>query len=208
MNIFESFLVELLQGHIILDGNVVEVRRTPLPSAILPCITLSVVGDTTEYTYRCYDEKEKQYAHRQSSITINSWCNTEEQREAINRQIMQCFSKCINHNYMYCSNYDASSKECTYLDIRCKALTVVDGRTAKYQCPLPEDYTYQCLMDKYGLCEETLIIEPPFYSDEINEHPPILHSIFKAECYYDELIFDEGSKSTGGGIGNDITIRN
>lgn len=204
MNVFESFLVELLQGRIHVAGEVVEVRRTFLPSAVLPCITLGVVGDTTDYTYRTYENKETQFAYRSSEITINTWCNTEEQRELINEQVMECFVTALNHDYTYCTNYDDGC--CTPLRQQCKALTVTNSRTVKRQCPDPDLYEYESLFTKHGLVDGKCIIEPPFYSDEPNEKPPILHSIFRCRTDYIEQLWKMGEKNRGRTY-DDITIQ-
>ena len=123
MNLFENFFVELLQGEIIYDNQSVEVRRTFLPSAVLPCITLEIVSTNVINTFRSYDTREREYARCECNINIHTWCNTEEQRESINEQVTQCLILADNHHYKYCSNYNKENKVCSTVSRVCEATT-------------------------------------------------------------------------------------
>ena len=163
----------------------VEVRREFMQQSTLPCITLSIETDTTDYTRRSYNPEERLYSKNDAVILIHAWTNTEQQRESINNQIRECFTKMQNHHYTYCTNYN--NGVCDTIEATCTATTMNTQRTRKHQCPSPEQYEYQGLMEKHGILEGTCILEPPFYNDEKQQHPPLLHSIFRLRASYEEL---------------------
>ena len=171
MNPFEEFLVELLQGNITYNENVVEVRREFNPEGVTPCITLDIASITTDWVY--YKDNVPR-ASRSIEMNIHSWCNTEKERESINNQILTCFHECYTHNSKYCTSYDEGV--CGTTGTPCSEL----------HCVNPLERGYECLSEKYGLGYSVTMIEPPFFSDEYTEHPPILHSIFRANSAYDE----------------------
>ena len=184
MNNFEKYLVELLQGHLLFDGKPVEVRRSLSKKPVLPSITLDVSNLTTNHVYRDIGDTDTVLYERSADITLNLWCNTEEQRETISDQIMNCFYKEQTGYYKYCSNYEDNM--CKQLSHMCRVLIENNGRTVKNLCPDPDSYGYEALHVKYGLIDGTVNIEPPFILDEINEHPPILRNVFKCEAAFYE----------------------
>jgi len=184
MNNFESFVVELLQGRITYDGRIVEVRREFQPPLDrLPCITLDLPGDTTMFGEICVDECSR-YVHRDGSVNVHVWCNTEEEREAINRRVSNCFSKALMHDYTYCTQYNEGN--CKSMKRRCEASLMNSNRARRRRCPCPTEYGYQSLIIKHNLTDGTLDVEPPFYMDELDQNPPVLHSIFQCTCEYIE----------------------
>ena len=197
MNCLESYLVELLQGHITYNNSPVEVVRQFSNSPNVPVITLDLsAGVTTENYFRAIDEpKEKLYFIRKATININTWCNTEEERESINAQVMDCYYKSLNHHYRYCSRYDDGL--CSTTNRTCEAINSSTGRGVKKQCPNPDVNKYQCLSDKHELLFGTVVIEPPFFLDEVHEHPPLLRSVFRAESDYIELVSSMGEVAEG-----------
>jgi hypothetical protein len=204
MNNFEQYLVALLQGHITNDGNVVEVRRQFTNAPHLPVITLDTTGGiNTEYRYHdTSGSTEKVYYRRQAHININVWCNTEEERENITGQVMECFHKEHNNHYLYCTRYN--NGQCTSGG-QCKAVTTHTGRTVKGKCPDPEQYGYKSISKRYGIVDGELILEPPFTMDEPDRHPPLLRSVISASCVYEECVRDYG-ESVEQAIIDDIEI--
>lgn len=197
MNCFEAYLVELLQGNITCDGKPVEVVRNFSNKPGLPVITLDLSpGVTTENYHRIIGEpKEKLYFHRIAGININTWCNTEEEREQVNNQIMACYYDSLNHHYRYCSQYDDG--QCLTIHKPCKALNSNTVRAMKKKCPQPDTYGYECLSDKHELLYGTITIDPPFFMDEYNEHPPLLRSIFRSQAHYVEKVSELGKNFQG-----------
>jgi hypothetical protein len=195
MNNFERFIIDLLQDNIIYDNKIVEVRRSFLPSAELPCITLDLQGDEIMHTFRTFENTEKFFSRINGNIKINTWCNDEQARESINNQIQECFIKASNHHYIYCTNYNDGN--CTTLGKPCQATTINTSRTIKYKCPDPDANNYQSLFSKHMISDGTCVLEPAFFIDEINEHPPILHSVLKIHCEYMEQLSDLGTQLEG-----------
>ena len=198
MNCFEKYLVELLQGHITFDDKPVEVVRNFSNAPRLPVITLDLsAGVTTENYFRTYENQEVLYYRRSTTININSWCNTEEQRESVNKQIMDAYIDSINHHYKYCSNFISPLNYCTTTKNTCSAITGSGTRAQKNKCPDPEGLKYQCLSDKHNLCFGTIVIEPPLFLDEHDKHPPLLHSVFSSHADYVEPVSRQGQTSQG-----------
>ena len=189
MNCFERYLVELLQGHITYEGNVVPVVRDFSNAPRLPVITLDLsAGVTQEYEYHEYMEKERVYHMFHSNINVSIWCNTEEERESITDQVLQCFYDENNYHYRYCSQYDDGN--CKWLSSSCPARNV--GKDGKYQCTNMDEYNYQSLKQKHGVIDDTVTVLPPFTMDEMDKHPPLLRSILRCDGYYNELVREFG----------------
>ena len=196
MTPFEEYLVKLLQGRILLSGEVVEVRRQFNPQGHLPCITLDLgIEDTTDYYYHSFKEKERVYFRRSSEIQINTWCNKEEDRESINTQIMSCFYDAIEHDYTYCTQY--TNGRCKTQGKACSCVSPTTGRAHKRKCPDPDLYKYESLQTRYGLLVGTTMLSPPRYMDEEGEHPPLLRSVFTATTDYVELVRELGKSNQG-----------
>ncbi len=92
MNQFEEYLVELLQGNLEYDGKDVPLLRTFSEEHDLPIVTLDVLSPTTTRVGReVGDGLDNVMYYRESDININLWCNTEEERESLNEQILTLF---------------------------------------------------------------------------------------------------------------------
>lgn len=196
MTPFEEYLVKLLQGRILIGGEVVEVRRQFNPQGHLPCITLDLgIEDTTDYYYHSFKEQERVYFRRSSEIQINTWCNNEEDRESINTQIMSCFYDAIEHDYTYCTRY--TNGRCKTQGKACPCVSPTTGRAHKRKCPNPDLYQYESLQTRYGLLVGTTMLSPPRYMDEEGEHPPLLRSVFTATTDYVELVRELGKSNQG-----------
>lgn len=184
MNKFEHYIVDLLQHHITSDDNEVQVRRQFNDIAQLPCITLSIADVSTEKVYTELGTTEDALYERHATIDINVWCNTEDERESISEQIMQCFYREQAGHYLYCSQY--LNGRCLSRNKPCDVSTVSTGRTEKNQCDNPIEYEYEPLWSKHNLIDGSVNIDIPRMLDELSEHPPLLRNLFRAEAsYYD-----------------------
>lgn len=196
MNPFESFLVEMLQGKIVYEDGIVEVRREfQPPMDNLPCITLDTnISDNTVDYRRSLVGGESLIFHRVANININLWCNTEDERENISEQIRKLYTRLLNHDYIFCTQF--VDGRCASIKRVCPASTMGDNaRALKRQCPLPEVYGYEWLAKKHGIFNGTLIIEPPFTMDENENNPPLLRNVFEASCEYMEVMSKTGTPS-------------
>ena len=191
MNCFEKYLVELLQGKIIYNNQTVEVRKQFTNTPRLPYIYLDLSpGVTTNYSYHDVDgESDVLYFNRSSNINIHVWCNTEEERESITTQILECYYREKTNHYEYCTNYHEGN--CT-TGGKCKVSTVNNSRTVKDKCPDPDLYNYQSLQEKHHIIPGTMSIDPPFDMDDDTQHPPLLRSIIRAKADYFEPVLTHG----------------
>lgn len=187
MNKFEQYIVELLQGNIVYEGQVVEVRRQFMNAPRIPVITLDVASIVTEHVDRLISEVEQVVYVRDCSININLWCNTEEERENISQQIMQCFYDEQNCMYPYCTNYNKINHLCASINTVCPAYSS-DSSTSKRRCPNTDLYGFQTLTRKHDILWGTVNVEPPFSMDELGETPPLLRNIFQCEAVYEDYI--------------------
>lgn len=185
MNKFERYIVDLLQHHITYDNREVQVRRQFNDIEDLPCITLSVAGVSTEKVYAMKtDTSEEAQYERRATIDINVWCNTEEERESITEQVMQCYMKEQMGDYTYCSRYDDGF--CESLGEQCPVPQGNSVRRRKGLCDHPVERDYEPLWKRCGIIEGSMNIEPPVMMDEYDVHPPLLRSRFGCEAsYYD-----------------------
>lgn len=189
MNKFEEYIVDLLQHNIVYNTNEVQVRRQFNDIAQLPTITLSVASIDTHKVYGEYNTAEETIYERQATIDINLWCNTEEERENISAQIMDCFYRERVAYYTYCSQYDDGL--CAFDNLECPCVHGTDARTIRGQCPEPKTRGYEALWKKHDLIDGTINIEPPMMMDELNEHPPLLRNLFRCTAsYYDYYTTD------------------
>lgn len=192
MNCLEQYLVELLQHHITYESKEVQVVKNFNQAPRIPVITLDLSpGISTNYIHHDVTNAETLYYHRTATININVWCNTERERESINNQILQCYYTEKTFNYTYCSNYD--DRTCTPLSSRCKAITTESIPTSKGKCPDPTLYGYESLQSKYYITNGTLLFEPPFDMDEYDRNPPLLRSIIRCTCDYEEPVITVGN---------------
>lgn len=192
MNKFEQYLVELLQGNITYDNNNIEVRKQFSNEPSLPIITLDISpGITTQYMYRGFDTKERLKYYRHANININIWCNTEDERESINNQILELYYKERNNHYMFCTQN--TNNICGYDNNTCHTINNnTNYQAVKYRCPDAETYGYESLATKYGLVHDTVLFELPFDMDETDKHPPLLRSIIRASSDYVETVSSMG----------------
>ena len=192
MNCFEAYLVELLQGHLTINDQPVEVVKRFSNAPQLPVITLDMSGGvTTDYVYHDTDDAvETLYYHRTANINLNVWCNTDIEKESLTEQILSAYYDEKTNHYRYCANYDNGT--CNSINQECRALVVDDWRTAKNKCPDPDEYEYMSLAGKHHICERTVVIEPPFDMDEFDRQPPLLRSIFRCRAEYEEPVVQHG----------------
>ena len=194
MNKFEHYIVDLLQHHITYADNEVQVRRQFNDIAQLPCVTLSIASVTTEKVYSEFDATENSVYEKHANIDINLWCNTEEERENISEQIMECFYKEQAGHYLYCSQF--KNGRCIGRNKACDVPNIRTGRTEKNQCDNPTEYGYEPLWHKYDLIDGSININSPVMLDELDEHPPLLRNMFRAEASFYDTHVVGGSVAT------------
>lgn len=179
-NQLEMYIVDLLQGYLTYDGETVEVVKQFSQHPERPVVTLDIQSVNAQRVYTDPGLAQRFYEYK-ADININLWCDTEDQREEISAQIIECFRLEQAYHYRYCTNY--SNGQCRFLSEDCRAVGSPRGR-----CTAPELYDYECLREKHRIIMGTLNLDPPFEMDEVSEHPPLLRSIFRCEAQYSEEV--------------------
>ena len=206
----------VLWGNIVLDGNKIPVIKRSYPYDKTPCVTIDDSGgsafkDRQILNVPCYVNKEHpQYdvqnpfkkipqqvlrEYYETTININVWANSEDEREQLNNIILKLFYDAQSDNYMFCNNYHDG--DCSYMDNTCYAVHFNGtGRSAKQRCPNPLVYGYENIFMTYNLIRASFHLDQPFSLDDMNKDNVILRSVLKLHTgyYVDHII---------GGIVND-----
>ena len=213
-------LLTVLQGNVLLeDGTLVRVIKRDYPYDHTPCITIDNSGGTStinkniinkdsvlpeshpQYDSRHPDRMISQQMIREEhsiSLNLNVWCNSQDEREEIINKISTIFYKIQSDHYSFCKQYHAG--DCEYLDSECEALTVMNGRTAKHQCPYPEDYGYENVFTRFDIIRSSFNVEPAYDLDDTTVNPEVLRSIIRVSfSYYDYY-------TIGGAISQDLSV--
>lgn len=202
-------------------GGVIPVIKRSYPLDKTPCLTIDDSGGSTtlsKYYTNLHlpspnhtntdndDDVVVEYVpqqvlvdKRQSTIQLNVWCDTENEREHINNQITTLFYKVQSDNYYFCKQY---TKEgiCSTTNTPCYAINDNGKRGIKNQCPQPSEYGYCNLFTKHHIIRPSFNIEAPFTLDDLTTEEVVLRSIFKISMtYYDYY-------TIGGNLINDLII--
>ena len=213
---------KVLWGNIILDGIKIPVVKRSYPYDKTPCVTIDDSGGSTvvgrdilnvpyvvDKNHPQYDEenpfnKIPQQVRREyfeTVLNINVWCNTEDERELLNNNILELFHQAQSDNYKFCTNYNDG--HCGNLDIFCLGEHFNgDNRSVKKQCPNPEVYGYKNIFSEYNLIRASFYVEQPFSLDDFNKDSVLLRSVLKVHSgYYVDYII-------GGYVDNNLDINN
>lgn len=197
MNCFEAYIVEVLQGRITYNKQPVEVRRQFTIEQNLPCITLNTTNTETEYHYHEQDEDNKYWIRYTTTININLWCNTEDERESITEDILDCFHKELTFHHEFCSKYNNGN---------CGEDGICDY-SYDNMCSDPDEYEYMSLREKYYIIDGTVMVNPPFPLNEYDRHPALLRNVFQARCTYEEPVVDLETELVETVLFDDITLQ-
>lgn len=218
MNPIEKTVWKILLNNVILDDTIIPVLvNSPPTKEYTPCITLKssdlgykgkrymdtffypVTSDNPLYDKDNPDTKypfEVQLQKQAIEVQANVWCNTEEERTRINEQIETLLNEVQNFNYKFCQQYQAEDKTCKTLNSKCTAITSTNGRANKNQCPNPTLNKYKNILTENLIIPHSIIIEPAFNIDELNDDPITLHSVFKINMDYYKQFFVGGNPNT------------
>ena len=194
MNKLEEYIVGLLQGKLEYNDKSVQVRRQfNNIDDDLPVVTLDITSVDTEQVHRVPslsnfvevgDNIDSVVYERTAEMSINLWCNTEEEREAISSQIEYCFKREQSGHYTYCTQYNDGNCETT--QSICSATLEETARAMKNLCPYPCENKYQSLSSHCNIIQGSLDLESPVMLDEYDKHPPLLRNMFRVHAsYYD-----------------------
>ena len=194
----------ILWGNVYLDSKKVPVIKRSYPYDKTPCITIDDSGGSKfveryitqeEYplpnTHPQFDiehpfKKAPQQVKREvyeTSLNINVWCDTEDEREDLNKQIQDLFDKVQSDHYMFCERYDDT--QCCYIGNTCLALHFREhNRGVKEQCPNPKVYGYKNIFTKYNLIRASFHLNQPFSLDDTATKGEVLRSVLRLDTGY------------------------
>lgn len=197
------FILEVLRNNILIDNTIIPVVKRPYPLDKTPCITLDDSGGSSilskdlinqqlplPATHPQYNPLDPQKLFAQeviqtkynTTININVWCDTENEREQINNQIIRLFNLAFSDYYKYCANYD--NGECLTLDNPCETINNVGAYGVKGQCPHKKENEYKNIFSKYDLDKYSFVLDEPFSLDDLSTRPKTCRSIFKLRISY------------------------
>lgn len=200
-------ILHVLQGKIHVDNKDVRLVQHYHPEDNTPCITIDDSGGTRTLNkfftnkdlplpenHPQYDPLEPNRLWSRQVITekrgidldLNIWCNTEDERESIIKQIEYLFYLAQSDHYSLCSNYNVDGV-CSTLDDTCPVLSQPhDMRGAKQQCINPEEYGYKNIFTEYDLIRSSFDVEPAYNIDDLDTENPLLRSVIRVSTdYYD-----------------------
>lgn len=215
MQLMEEALYTLLNGKISVNGIDVPVLTRYQPLDEKPCITITQTANSDKgqpymgdyqlplpSTHPQYDSSkpDKLYPQQvrrdtyESSLQVNVWCDSEEERDSIVKQIHLEFQHLLNDYYTQCCNY--SDGECITINEACPINTVINRHTVKGQCPNPTEYKYLGVLQKYYIHPVTVNVSQGFNQDEIDNTPPLLRTIIQVTMTYYTYHYLGGTIST------------
>ncbi|MCF0125769.1 MAG: hypothetical protein HUJ68_08475 [Clostridia bacterium] len=182
MNTIRKGIINLLQNRIKINDYTLPVIAPGNITDKTPCITITQTDENMVERRYTGNTTINVFIKYNADVYINIWCNSDTDRHNIIKQIREIFFQAIGNHYSTCTNYNNGA--CQYLEQDCKALTEINGRTAKKQCPQPKDYHYESFFKRNNIYKNTFKIQGETDGDDLNLKPPIYHSIIKINCDY------------------------
>lgn len=193
MNTGLAFLTHLFYHNIYCDGEYVPIIKKPYPVDKTPCITLDEQDTRLHsrfFTYEPYEWLNREY---DTSIMINLWCDTENDRQTILDEIHKVFNWLETDNYQLCTNYEDG--ECLFLETDCPVPSSKHGRCMKHQCPYPTQYHYTNLFTFHQVYRNTLNVSEGVDNDEYDRKPVLLRTIIQVSFKYITRYCNDGKIS-------------
>jgi hypothetical protein len=198
----EKFILDVLQGHLSVDGNEVRLIQSPPNYNAIPCLTIDNSAgartlDSNKYNIRVDNRMQEAITTLyEIDLRLDIWALTEETRQSLINQVQTCFYQALSDHYQYCTRYN--NGECETLDDHCLATLrdyATDKRAIKHQCPCPHELEYENLWSKYHIDITTFTLNPAYDLDELNETEPVLRSRFDISFNYKDCYIIGGKTS-------------
>lgn len=179
----EKAVWDLLNGNIKFNEvDVISLVRRLTSEDETPCITIQQAAEVQLDRQICPYNHEVIMTRNNVEVWINIWANTEEERNSLLNQVEQRINQALGNHYTTCANYDGGN--CNFLEDACATLNIQNGRTAKNQCPYPQDYNYTSWFIKNKIIKNTFTISGRQDMDELNITQPILRTLIKIDMDY------------------------
>lgn len=198
MHIIEKALIDLLRNHLSLPNEKIFTGSRYRPIDVSPCITVQQVSDVQNSAKQIPGKEEIIRREYDAEVWINIWVDTEEQRTSLIEQVELRIMQALANHYTTCAKYTGG--DCDFLEEECAATTMINGRTAKNQCPYPEEYGYSSWFKENQIIKRSFAITGKQDLDELDLSKPILRTIIKINTTYYKL-YNIGGHEIG-----DITV--
>ena len=192
----EKFILDVLQGHLSVDGNEVRLIQSPPNYNAMPCLTIDNSAgartlNSNKYNIRVDNRMQEAITTLyEIDLRLDIWALTEDTRQTLIEQVQTCFNKALSDHHEYCTSYQDGI--CQPLDQECLVVLpeyAYDKRACKGQCPCPNELPYENLWTKHHIDITTFTLNPAYDLDELNETEPVLRSRFELSFnYYDYFI--------------------
>lgn len=183
MHKLEKAFIDLLRGHLTVQDNKIYTGNRYRPSDITPCVNV-FLADESIIKQKYVEIDNVQYISKRYSadIWINIWCNSEEERQTLITEINNRILKAEANHYSACANFNSLNSNCNATMDECEALTILNGRTNKNQCPNLDNY--QSFFKHNNIVKRTFSINSVTDLDELDTSETILRTIFKTQMEY------------------------
>lgn len=179
----EKAVWNLLNGNIKFNGDdVISLVRRLTSEDETPCITIQQAAEVQLDRQVMHCKHEIIITKNNVEVWINIWANTVEERNHIRKQVEHRINQALANHYTTCANYNNGN--CNFLEDTCATLNTQNGRTAKNQCPYPNDYNYASWFIQNKIIKNTFTISGRQDMDELNVTQPILRTLIKLDMDY------------------------
>ncbi|WP_458454182.1 hypothetical protein [Methanobrevibacter sp.] len=179
----EKAVWDLLNGNIKFnDNNVISLVRRLTSEDETPCITIRQAAEVQLAREIIPSKTEVIQTINNVEVWIDIWANTEEERDSLRLQVERRIFQALANHYTTCDNFNKG--QCNFLDKECEALTVTNGRTAKNQCPYPNENQYTSWFKKYHIIKPSFTISGRQDMDESDLSRPVLRTLIKLDMDY------------------------
>lgn len=182
MFILEKALIILLRGYLNIPEDKIFTGSRHRPIDRTPCITIQQATEVQIGREIIPGKTEVIQTKNNVEVWINIWANTEEERNSLLSQVETRIFQALANHYTTCDNFN--ERHCNFLDGECEALTVINGRTAKNQCPYPHKNQYTSWFKKYHIIKPSFTISGRQDMDELDLSQPVLRTLIKLDMDY------------------------
>lgn len=227
MHKIKRTFLKLLQNKITYKNEIVPVIIKDFPYDKTPCITITGTNRDKGNHRRqhitqkrplsphhdLYDEKNPhklyptlvEYTVKSYEITLNIWCDNEEQREIITNQVKDCLFYCMNHHRDYCVRYDIDTEICSTTGLRCASFNDGGFHGLRCQCPDPLEYDYCNLFTANGIHRHTVVIDPDYDQDEYDRREPLKRTLIDISLDYQDSRVIRSNPTLSATLGIEVT---
>lgn len=179
----EKAVWDLLNGNVKFnDNDVLSLVRRLTSEDETPCITIQQAAEVQLDRQIEHCKHEVIITENNVEVWIDIWANSEDERDHIVNQVEYRINQALGNHYTTCANYNQG--DCDFLEDTCATLNITNGRTAKNQCPYPEDYNYKSWFIQNHIIKNTFTISGRQKMDELNITPPVLRTLIKLDMDY------------------------